>query len=270
MCATKGRKSLCDSLTPLRKVQANIRGVHAGNSRPCSCKATQVISHGENALSNIWDLWDTVNSKRRLSLDSRRPPPKTEWKEEVEQLMKFVLLSTRGDLLPSTKSTKFWKGASKFLTSTSGTKRTSKIVCYLYVYNCMCCGMWTCHLLLYVPDGPCHLRVTKVFWHRFQSPVMAENNYLKKKEQGDTLNESVLAADQRSSTSDQGEEWSQASVSVSTSQSINMEVINTLEQVLQQLLIMELQKQLHILKELFSNYASKLNVFVPEISLTIP
>ena len=35
---------------------------------------------------------------------------------------------------------------------------------------------------------------------------MAENNYLKKKEQGDTLNESVLAADQRSSTSDQGEE----------------------------------------------------------------
>ena len=49
-----------------------------------------------------------------------------------------------------------------------------------------------------------------------------------------------------------------------------MEVINTLEQVLQQLLIMEPQKQLHILKELFSNYASKLNVFVPEISLTIP
>ena len=92
---------------------------------------------------------------------------------------------------------------------------------------------------------------------------MAEKNYLKKKEQGDTLNESLLAIEQRSSTSDQSKERSQASVSVSTTQSINIEVINTLEQVLQQLLIIEPQKQLHVLKELFSNYASKFNVSVP-------
>ena len=88
-----------------------------------------------------------VSSKRRLSLESRCPlyTPNTEWKDAVDKkLTKFVLLSTRGDSWPSTKSTKFWEGASKFLTSTCGTKRTSKIVWYLYVYSCMCRGMWTC------------------------------------------------------------------------------------------------------------------------------
>lgn len=53
--------------------------------------------------------------------------PSDNWGEqEDETLTQFVLFSCAGDSWPTTKSTKFWESASKFLHDTCKTVRTSK------------------------------------------------------------------------------------------------------------------------------------------------
>ena len=69
------------------------------------------------------------SAKKQLTYTSTKPlyTPVESWSEEEDKaITQFVLLSFAGDSWPSTKSTKLWEGASKFLHNTCKTVRTSK------------------------------------------------------------------------------------------------------------------------------------------------
>lgn len=66
------------------------------------------------------------NTRKKLTYSQSMYTPVQSWSEEEDRaITQFILLSV-GNSWPSTKSTKLWEGAAKFLLDTCKTVRTSK------------------------------------------------------------------------------------------------------------------------------------------------
>ena len=118
--------------------------------------------------------------------------------------------------------------------------------------------------------GACRSRVSKVLAHKFKSPIIAERYYMQKK---DNLNKSMSTLNLDEHLQHESDVHSQditevrsqeSTTSVTTSHSINIEVLDTLSKILEQLFTMDSEKQLHILNELLRKYFSKFQLSVPD------
>lgn len=75
------------------------------------------------------------SARKKLTYQSLYTPVENWSEEEDRSITQFVLLSNTGDCWPSTKSTRLWEGASKFLQNTCKTVRTSKELCLVWYMN---------------------------------------------------------------------------------------------------------------------------------------